>query len=82
MTGYWEVSADLWSLGSVDFRSPGLGSYTQTNNNGYRTYVREQNGSCYLDLWVKKMPQWCAPRPEVFARPGRKLRRSPKVRSR
>jgi hypothetical protein len=41
---------------SVVFRTPELGSYIQNNNNGYRTYLRQHNGSYYLDLWVKKGP--------------------------
>jgi hypothetical protein len=41
---------------SVVFRKPELGSYIQNNLNGYRTYLRQQNGSYYLDLWVKKGP--------------------------
>jgi hypothetical protein len=40
----------------VVFRKPEQGGYIQNNMNGYRTYLRQQNGSYYLDLWVKKGP--------------------------
>lgn len=36
------------------FRSPEAGSYIQNDRTGYRTYLRQENGSYYLDLWVKK----------------------------
>ena len=39
---------------TVVFRDPELGSYIQNNTNGYKTYLRQYNGSYYLDLWVKK----------------------------
>ena len=41
---------------TVVFRSPELGSYIENNANGYRSYFRQENGSYYLDLWVKKAP--------------------------
>ena len=39
---------------SVVFQSPEMGSYIKNNANGYRTYLRQHNGSYYLDLWAKK----------------------------
>ena len=30
------------------------GSYIENNSNGYRTYLRQENGSYFLDVWVKK----------------------------
>ena len=56
---------------SVVFRNPELGSYIQNNANGYRTYLRQVNGSYYLDLWVKKLPQQQAQPVEGFTRQGR-----------
>ncbi len=35
---------------SVVFRSPELGSYIQNSANGYRTYLRQHNGSYYSDF--------------------------------
>ena len=48
---------------TVVFQSPELGSYIENNFNGYRTYLRQCNGSYYLDLWVKKVTT-------PFTRPG------------
>ena len=48
------VSRLVESGHSVVFRSPELGSYIQNNANGHRVYLRQQNGSYYLDLWAKK----------------------------
>ena len=39
---------------TVVFRDPAWGSYIENNLNGYRTYLRQENGSYYLDLWVRK----------------------------
>ena len=39
---------------TVVFRDPEWGSYIENNSNGYRTYLRQENGSYFLDLWVKK----------------------------
>ena len=65
------VSRLVESGHSVVFRSPELGSYIQNNTNQYRTYLRQHNGSYYLDLWVKKAaPQEAARQTPVFARPG------------
>jgi hypothetical protein len=47
---------------SVVFQDPQWGSYIQNNKNKYRTYLRQENGAYYLDLWVKKVP--------VFTRQG------------
>ena len=55
---------------SVVFRSPELGSYIQNFKNGHRTYMRQHNGTYYLDLWVKKMPQPAAHSGESLTRPG------------
>ena len=41
---------------TVVFRDPQRGSYIQNDANGYRNYLRQDNGSYYLDLWVKKAP--------------------------
>ena len=49
------VSRLVQSGHTVVFRSPELGSYIENNANGYRTYLRQHNGSYYLDLWVKKV---------------------------
>jgi hypothetical protein len=54
----------------VVFRKPELGSYIQNNMNGYRTYLRQQNGSYYLDLWVKKGPGTSEEQQQGFARRG------------
>ena len=40
----------------VVFQDPKYGSYIQNVTNGYRVYLRQENGSYYLDLWVKKTP--------------------------
>ena len=56
---------------SVVFRSPKLGSYIQNNANGYRTYLRQHNGSYHLDLWVKKLTQGATQPVEGFVRQGR-----------
>ena len=55
---------------SVVFRKPELGSYIQNNMDGYRTYLRQQNGSYYLDLWVKKGPGTSEEQQQDFARRG------------
>ena len=55
---------------SVVFISPELGSYTQNNLNGHRTYLRQHNGSYYSDRWVKKLPQGAVQPLEGFARQG------------
>ena len=39
---------------SVVFQPPEIGSYIQNNSSGGRMYLRQLNGSYYLDLWVKK----------------------------
>ena len=64
------VSRLVESGHSVVFRSPELGSYIQNNNNQYRTWLRQSNGSYYLDLWVKRASQDGARQTSVFARPG------------
>ena len=56
---------------SVVFRSPEMGSYIQNNRNGHTTYLRQHDGSYYLDLWVKKMSQPLAQAVEGFSRQGR-----------
>ena len=56
---------------TVVFQNPELGSYIQNNANGHRTYLRQHNGSYYLDLWVKKMPQAADQHAEGFTRQGR-----------
>ena len=56
---------------SAVFRSPELGSYIQSNVNGYRSYLRQHNGSYYLDLWVKKLAQGATHPVEGFVRQGR-----------
>ena len=40
---------------TVVFRDPRWGRYIENNTNGYRTYLRQENGSYYLDLWIKKV---------------------------
>lgn len=65
------VSRLVESGHSVVFRSPEMGSYIQNNTNGYRTYLRQHNGSYYLDLWVRKVPQGGHQQAEVFARQGK-----------
>ena len=55
----------------VVFRSPDVGSYSQNNMSGYRTHLRQHNGSYYLDLWVKKLPQGAAQPIEGFTRQGK-----------
>ena len=55
---------------SVVFRNPELGSYIQNNANGHRTYLRQLNGSYYLDLWVRKSQHQAQP-VEGFTRQGR-----------
>ena len=54
---------------NVVFRSPELGSYIENTNNGHRTYLRQHNGSYYLDMWVKKVPKE-ASNEEDFQRQG------------
>ena len=54
---------------SVGFRSLEMGSYIQNSRNGHRTYLRQHNGSYYLDL--KKMSQPSAQAVEGFTRQGR-----------
>ena len=39
---------------TVVFRDPQRGSDIQNDANGYRNYLRQVNGSYYLDLWVKR----------------------------
>ena len=39
---------------TVVFRDPSLGSYIGNNVNKYRSYLRQDNGSYFLDLYVKK----------------------------
>ena len=56
---------------SVVFRSPELGSYIQNNWNGHRTYLRQHNGSYYLDLWVKRSEPGATQPVEGFTRQGR-----------
>jgi hypothetical protein len=56
---------------TVVFRSPELGSYIQNNGNGYRTYLRQHNGSYYLDLWVKRSAPGATQPVEDFTRQGR-----------
>ena len=38
----------------VVFQSPELGSYIENVVNGYRTYLRQSNGSYFLDMWVRR----------------------------
>lgn len=64
------VSRLIESGHTVVFRNPELGSYIQNNSNGYRTYLRQHNGSYFLDLWVKKMPQGPVQSAEVFPGQG------------
>ena len=56
---------------SVGFRSLEMGSYIQNNRNGHRTYLRQHNGSYFVDLWVEKMSQPSAQAVEGFTRQGR-----------
>ena len=48
----------------VVFQDPQYGSYIENVSNKYRVYMRQENGSYHLDLWVRKAP---AP---VFTRQG------------
>ena len=64
------VSRLVESGHTVVFRNPELGSYIQNNANGYRTYLRQQNGSYYLDLWVKKASPTSEQQSSDFARRG------------
>ena len=41
---------------TVVFRNPQKGSYIQNDANGYKNFLRQENGSYYLDLWVRKAP--------------------------
>ena len=54
---------------TVVFQSPELGSYIKNNTNGYRTYMRQHNGSYYLDLWARQA-QGAQGNTEVFPRQG------------
>jgi len=48
------VSRLVQSNHTVVFRDPSLGSYIENNVNKYRSYLRQDNGSYFLDLYVKK----------------------------
>ena len=48
------VSRLVQAGNSVVFQPPEIGSYIQNNASGGRMYLRQLNGSYYLDLWVKK----------------------------
>ena len=48
------VSRLVQSNHTVVFRDPSLGSYIENNDNKYRSYLPEDNGSYFLDLYVKK----------------------------
>ena len=53
------VSRMVQSGHTVVFQNPEWGSYIQNNVNKYKTYLRQEHGSYYLDLWVRKTPfQW------------------------
>jgi hypothetical protein len=54
----------------VVFQDPKYGSYIENVANGYRTYLRQQSGSYYLDLWVTKMQEGGHQPVEGFARQG------------
>ena len=48
------VSRLVQSNHTVVFRDPSLGSYIENNVNKHRSYLRQDNGSYFLDLYVKK----------------------------
>jgi len=48
------VSRLVQSNHTVFFRDPSLGSYIENNVNKHRSYLRQDNGSYFLDLYVKK----------------------------
>ena len=45
----------IWTLVGIQTpRAGDQGRDKQNNSNGYRKYLRQQNGSYYLDLWAKR----------------------------